>query len=180
MGQFLPRTRSPRVLRDAGTRSEFLQHGAAARAQTRDCSAPRSTPDASLRGLGGKRPSLAAPGALRPAWHAYAVVKDRVRGHSQTCPRQRRRPHTDSSVESSNGLMYSKPSNSDWSILFMTSLCAQAENTAAGLAPHVRLPPTKPTTDGRQMPLWQQDGVLTLGPPAGLTRRPGSAARARW
>lgn len=29
--------------------------------------------------------------------------------------------HTDSSVDSSMGLMYSKPSNSDWSILLMTS-----------------------------------------------------------
>lgn len=30
--------------------------------------------------------------------------------------------HTDSSLVSSSGLMYSNPSNSDWSILLMTSL----------------------------------------------------------
>lgn len=30
--------------------------------------------------------------------------------------------HTDSSVDSSRGLMYSNPSNSDWSIFLMTSL----------------------------------------------------------
>lgn len=33
-----------------------------------------------VRGLCGKCPSLAAPGASRPAWHACAVVKDRVKG----------------------------------------------------------------------------------------------------
>lgn len=58
--------------------------------------------------------------AAAPSWHACAVVKDRVRGQSDVSTAERA-PHTDSSVESSKGLMYSNPSNSDWSILLMTS-----------------------------------------------------------
>lgn len=69
--------------------------------------------------------------AAAPSWHACAVVKDRVRGQSDVSTAERA-PHTDSSVESSKGLMYSNPSNSDWSILLMTSLWAQAEGTATG------------------------------------------------
>lgn len=33
-----------------------------------------------VRGLGGECPSRAAPGALRPAWHACAVVTERQKG----------------------------------------------------------------------------------------------------
>lgn len=80
-----------------------------------------------IRGRGGEcPPGLRPEPRAQPGMHALCLRRDR-RGHSHTCPRRRRRPHTDSSVDSSNGLMYSKPSNSDWSILFMTSLCAQAE-----------------------------------------------------
>lgn len=48
-------------------------------------------------------------------------VRRRRRGSVTGMSTARTPPHTDSSVESSSGLMYSNPSNSDWSILFMTS-----------------------------------------------------------
>lgn len=67
-----------------------------------------------------------------------------------------RAPHTDSSVESSNGLMYSKPSNSDWSILLMTSLWAWAEGSAPGSAPALR--PARP-----HRPLGAPRGLLVVG-----------------
>lgn len=59
------------------------------------------------------------PSVAAPSWHACAVVRT-VRGQSDMSTAERA-PHTDSSVDSSKGLMYSKPSNSDWSILLMTS-----------------------------------------------------------
>lgn len=37
-------------------------------------------------------------------------------------------PHTHSSADMSRGLMYSKPSNSDWSIFFTTSLKKEKKN----------------------------------------------------
>lgn len=115
VGPGVPRTRSLRGLRDTGTSSKVLQHEAAS--GRRDCSA-REAP-----GLGGSV----------PPWHACAVVKE---WGSFTDVSTHRTPHTDSSVESSNGLMYSNPSNSDWSILLMTSLWAtQIPATGAALPP---------------------------------------------
>lgn len=48
-------------------------------------------------------------------------LRIQLKGQSRMSTTETQRPHTDSSVDSSNGLMYSKPSNSDWSILFMAS-----------------------------------------------------------
>lgn len=60
--------------------------------------------------------------------------------------------------------MYSNPSNSDWSILLMTSLRAQAQGSGCSDA----RPPAAPPGPG------------TPRPPPRPTRHRGSAARARW
>lgn len=124
-------------LPDAGTSSSRLQ---------REAALPEH------RGHPGP-PSVAAP-----SWHACAVVRT-VRGQSDMSTAERT-PHTDSSVDSSKGLMYSKPSNSDWSILLMTSLWAQAEGTATG---RPATPPTQPAAHGGGVLGGGPQGLLVVG-----------------
>lgn len=84
----------------------------------------READASSVRPPCSERPGHPGPlSVAAPSWHACAVVRT-VRGQSDRSTAERT-PHTDSSVDSSKGLMYSKPSNSDWSILLMTSLWAQ-------------------------------------------------------
>lgn len=127
---------------DAGTGSKFLRHKAGRAGPEVAASCSQKCPDGPLCDLSSKHPSLAVLGALRRAWHAYAVVQGRVRGSFMDVSVTERRPHTDSSVDNSSGLMYSKPSNSDWSILFMASLCAGRELV---MQDPRGAPPTKPT-----------------------------------
>lgn len=124
VGQSPPRTGSRRVLRDTGTRSNSSSMKPACPGpDARDCSASRHarrTPP-SVVSAARVPPWLHSEPRAQPGMHML-WLRIKLKGHSQVCPRQRcTRPHTDSSVESSSGLMYSKPSNSDWSILFMTS-----------------------------------------------------------
>lgn len=69
------------------------------------------------------KPWLVSPGAAGTS--SRRLQREAARGSHARRGSGRRRagwaPHTDSSVESSKGLMYSKPSNSDWSIRLMTS-----------------------------------------------------------
>lgn len=125
-GHFIPqditgylsrRSRSVLVLRKVCTfeiGGQFLPghgHRGVSAAQAREAnSSSARRPRSRTRG----RPARAQPGM-------HALWSRAESGAPAAVPRGPGPPHTDSSVDSSSGLMYSNPSNSDWSILLMTS-----------------------------------------------------------
>lgn len=97
-GQFLPRTRSPWPLRRRREKQVPLGLRPMGRTGRLFCPGHRPTP---------------GPACMR---RGQGQGQGRPRVHNESAA-----PHTDSSVDSSSGLMYSNPSNSDWSILLITS-----------------------------------------------------------
>lgn len=103
-GQFLPRTRSPWPLRRRREKQVPLGLRPMGRTGRLFCPGHRPTP---------------GPACMR---RGQGQGQGRPRVHNESAA-----PHTDSSVDSSSGLMYSNPSNSDWSILLITSLWRRTE-----------------------------------------------------
>lgn len=105
-GQFLPRTRSLRPPRRGREKQVPLGLRPTGRTGRLFCPGHPPTPGPACM----RRGQGQGQGQRHPRVHDESAV-----------------PHTDSSVDSSSGLMYSNPSNSDWSILLITSLWRQTE-----------------------------------------------------
>lgn len=150
-GHFIPqditgylsrRSRSVLVLRKVCTfeiGGQFLPghgHRGVSAAQAREAnSSSARRPRSRTRG----RPARAQPGM-------HALWSRAESGAPAAVPRGPGPPHTDSSVDSSSGLMYSNPSNSDWSILLMTSLQARRAQARWDPAPRGEGPTSGPHT----------------------------------